>query len=173
MGAFARSHARPLGERHVILADYQRSIRRICRPLYVEPATSLAFVGMTGIARYRCTFAREACAALGSREPGRAASRPCGFDPSRGIRCPSPEALGPGSRRVPRRRYADAPAAAIWSRRRRVTPLALRELLFPSFLVSNWASHHASLVALVSESTDQPLRFSQRDRRVRGHPGLP
>ncbi len=28
------------------------------------------------------------------------------------ITCPSPEALGPGSRRVPRRRYADPPAGA-------------------------------------------------------------
>ena len=27
--------------------------------------------------------------------------------------CPSPEALGPGSRRVPRRRYADPPAGAL------------------------------------------------------------
>jgi len=32
---------------------------------------------------------------------------------SRTIMCPSPEALGPGSRRVPRRRYADPPAGAL------------------------------------------------------------
>ena len=33
--------------------------------------------------------------------------------PSRTMMCPSPEALGPGSRRVPRRRYADPPAGAL------------------------------------------------------------
>jgi len=50
VGTFARSYARPLGERHVILAGYQRSIRQICRSPYIEPATSLTIVGMTGIA---------------------------------------------------------------------------------------------------------------------------
>lgn len=44
---------RPLFERHMILADYQRSIRQICRSPYIETTTSLRFVGMTDIARYR------------------------------------------------------------------------------------------------------------------------
>jgi hypothetical protein len=44
-------------------------------------------------------FARAAVAAPGSREPSRAASRPCGFDPSRRITSRSPEALALGSRR--------------------------------------------------------------------------
>src|ERR1700736_6606343 len=53
------------------------------------------------------------CAAPGSREPRRYASRPFGFDPSRkDFMSPSPGAVGPGSRRR-RRRYADPPAAAL------------------------------------------------------------
>jgi hypothetical protein len=53
------------------------------------------------------------CAAPGSREPRRCASRPSGFDPSRkGSDEPLAGAVGPGSRRR-RRRYADPPAAAL------------------------------------------------------------
>jgi hypothetical protein len=53
------------------------------------------------------------CAAPGSREPRRYASRPFGFVRSReDFMSPSPGAVGPGSRRR-RRRYADPPAAAL------------------------------------------------------------
>jgi hypothetical protein len=44
----------PLVERHMILVDYQRSIRQICLSPYIEPALGLAFVGMTGIKADRC-----------------------------------------------------------------------------------------------------------------------
>jgi hypothetical protein len=81
VGTFARSFARPPGERHVILAGYQRSIRQICRSPYIEPATSLAFVGMTGIARYRRTLRvphalHWALVNRAARRLGRAASIP-------------------------------------------------------------------------------------------------
>jgi hypothetical protein len=45
------------------------------------------------------------------------------------IACPSPEALGPGSRRVPRRRYADPPAAAVYWSCHRLASLALGPFL--------------------------------------------
>jgi hypothetical protein len=155
----------------MILVDHQRSFRQICLSSYIETASSLAFVGMTGAKavrwhcsscawnRYAITHAGTRLAKFsvihsngghpplalrasagrgpGSREPSRRASRPSGFDPSRGH-----ESLAFGSRRhfipaslslplcgcllnrsrdcsrsrVPPRfsrpRYADAPAAA-------------------------------------------------------------
>jgi hypothetical protein len=44
----------PLAERHMILVDYQRSIRQICLSPYIDTALSLAFVGMTGTKADRC-----------------------------------------------------------------------------------------------------------------------
>jgi hypothetical protein len=53
VGTFSRSRARLLGESHLILTGYQRSIRQIYRSPYIETTTSLPFVGMTGVARCR------------------------------------------------------------------------------------------------------------------------
>jgi hypothetical protein len=55
---------------------------------------------------------RSGCRA-GSRKLGGVASRRTAFNSSHPLACPSPEALGPGSRRVPRRRDADPPAGAL------------------------------------------------------------
>jgi hypothetical protein len=87
---------------------------------------------------------RAAVAAPGSCESNRVAFRPCGFDPPRRIMCRSPEALARGprrhcipaslSRRVPRRRYADAPAAALLAGPRLADGLRL-SAAHPSLLV--------------------------------------
>jgi hypothetical protein len=91
----------------MILVNHQHSIRQICRSPYIETAISLPFVGTTDGqcgAMYSCSepafasqelsviHSRDGAAAFsasagrgpGSRAPSRKASRPYGFDPSRG-----------------------------------------------------------------------------------------
>src|SRR3954454_11946549 len=71
-------------------------------------------------------------------EPSRAASRPYGFDPSRRIRCPSPQTLGPDLVAL-RADATHAAAEAVFDRRWRVVGLALRKPFFPSSLLSSRA----------------------------------
>ena len=79
-------------------------VLEICKPLTKDTPHKIISSGACG------------SAAPGFREPSREASRSVGFNPIAQqvitLLSRSPEALGPGSRRVPRRRDADPPAGA-------------------------------------------------------------
>jgi len=55
-GTFYRGYPRPLVERQMILVDYQRSIRQIRRPSYIETTIGIPSVGMIGVAADRCHY---------------------------------------------------------------------------------------------------------------------